>query len=130
MDIDVENAFYVQNKDDGSNMKYKQCPRINLYTYVIEEGKENNVLIHSTVEEESNKFSQIDQTRAKAVHEMQQVLASPSNYDLANVIEHNVVGATPFTRRDIRIANIIHDCDVAGMKGKNDQETKQDAKPR
>ena len=85
---------------------------------MIEEGKDNNVLIHSTVEGESNKFSQIDQTQAKAVREMQQVLASPSNYDLANAIENNVVGATAFTRRDVRIANIIHGCDVAGMKGK------------
>ena len=60
MDTDVENAFYVHNKDDGSYMKYKRCPRTNLYMYVIEEGKENNVLMHSTVEEESNKLSQID----------------------------------------------------------------------
>ena len=99
MNTAVENAFYVHNKDDGTYMKYTQCPRTNLYTYVIEEGKENNVLLHSTVEEESNKFSQIDQTRVKAVREMQQVLESPSNYDMANAIENNVVGATPFARR-------------------------------
>ena len=86
---------------------------------MIEEGKENNVLLHSTVEEESNKFSQIDQTRAKVVREMQQVLASPSNYDLANAIENNVVRATPFTRRDVRIADIIHGRDVAALKGKS-----------
>ena len=73
MNIDVENACYVHNKDDGSYMKYKQCPRTNLYRYVIEEGKENNVLLHSTVEGEGDKFYQIDQTQAKAVREMQQV---------------------------------------------------------
>ena len=84
----------------------------------VEEITENNVLIHSTVEEESNKFSQINQTREKAVREIQQVLASQSNYDLANAIENIVVGATPFTRRYVRIADIIHGCDVAGMKGK------------
>ena len=60
------------------------CAKSNLYTYVIEEGKEHEVLFHSTVEGESEKFSQIDQTKAKAVYEMQEVLASPSNYDLAN----------------------------------------------
>ena len=49
---------------------------------------------------------------------MQKVLVSPSNYDLANAIENNVVGATPFTRRDVRIANIIYGHVVAGMKGK------------
>ena len=52
------------------------------------------------------------------MRKMQEVLASPSDYDLANAIENNVVGATPLTRRDARIANIIHGRDVAGMKGK------------
>ena len=42
MDTDVENAFYVHN-NDGPYMKYTRCPRTNIYTYVIEEGKENNV---------------------------------------------------------------------------------------
>ena len=118
-DTAVENACYVQNKHDGTYVKYKLCPRTNLYTYVIKEGKENNVVLHSTVEEESNKFSQKDQTRAKAVREMQQVLVSPSNYDLANTFENNVVQATLFTRRDVRIANIIYGCDVAALKGKS-----------
>ena len=49
---------------------------------------------------------------------MQEVLASPSDYDLANAIENNVVGSTPFTKRDVKIATIIHCCDVAGMEGK------------
>ena len=62
MDTNVENAFYVHNRYDGSYMKYKQCAKTNLYTYVIEEGKENEVLIQSTVEEKIERFSQIDQT--------------------------------------------------------------------
>ena len=57
MDTDVENTFYIHNRHDGSYMKYERCPNTNLYTYVNEEGKENNALIHSPVEEESNKFS-------------------------------------------------------------------------
>ena len=50
---------------------------------------------------------------------MQEFLISPSDYDLANAIENNMVGATPFTRRDVRIASIIHSADVAGMKRKS-----------
>ena len=50
---------------------------------------------------------------------MQQVLALPSNYDVANAIENNVVGPTPFTRRDVRINDIIHGRDVAALKGKS-----------
>ena len=119
MDTAVENAFYIHNTDDGTYMKYTRCPRTNLYTYVVVDRKEHNVLLHLTVEEVSSKFSQIDQTWAKAVREMQQVLASPSNYDMAKTIENNVVRATPFTRRDVRNAGIIHGCDVATMKGKS-----------
>ena len=118
MDTNVGNTFYVHNRYDGSYMKYTRCPRTNLYTYVVGEEKENKVLLHATVEDNEERFSTIDQTRAKAVREMQEVLASPSNYDLANAIENNVVGSTPFTRRDVQIASIIHGADVAGMKGK------------
>ena len=49
MDTDVDNAFYVHNKHDGSYMKYTRCPRTNLYTYAIGGVEENNVLLHSTV---------------------------------------------------------------------------------
>ena len=121
MDTDEENGFYVHNRHDGSYMKYTRCPRMNLYMYVVEEEKENDVMIHVTVEGNSEKLSQIDQTRVKAVREMQEVLTSPSDYDLANAIENNVVGSTPFTRRDVRIANIIHGRDAAGMKGKSNK---------
>ena len=119
MDTDVENAFYVHNKHDGSYMKYSRCPKSNLYTYRVGEAKENKVLLHATVEDNEAGFSMIDRTCAKAVCEMQKVLAFPSDYDLANAIENNVVGATPFTRRDVRITSIIHSHDVAGMEGKS-----------
>ena len=49
---------------------------------------------------------------------MQEVLAPPSDYNLANSIENNVVRSTPFTRRYIRIPILIHGCDVADMKEK------------
>jgi len=57
LDTDVENAFFVHNRDDGSFMKYKRCAKSNLYTCVIEEGKEHEVLLHSTVEGESQQPS-------------------------------------------------------------------------
>ena len=46
------------------------------------------------------------------------MLPSPNDYDLANEIGNNVVGSTLFTRRDIRIVNIIHGPDIVGMKEK------------
>ena len=114
----MENAFYVFNRTDGTYMKYTWCVKSNLYTYVVGEGEENDVLLHSTVEGEGSKFSNINQTRAKAVRELQEVLASPSDYDLANAVKNNIVGSTPFTRRDIRIATVIHGRNVAALKGK------------
>ena len=46
------------------------------------------------------------------------MLASPSDYNLANAVENNIVGSTPFTRRDISIATVIHGRNVAALKGK------------
>ena len=111
IDTDVENTFYVFNKEDGTYMKYTRCETLNLYMYVIGKDEEKDVLLHSTVEGEGRKFSNINQTCAKAVRELQEVLASPSDYDLANAVENNVIGSTPFTR-------------------KNNQEAKQDAESR
>jgi hypothetical protein len=49
---------------------------------------------------------------------LREVLACPSDIDLANAVEHNVIGSNPFTRRDIRIAKKIFGPDVPAMKGK------------
>ena len=46
MDTDVENAFYVFNRTDGTYMKYTRCATSNLYTYVVGEGEEKDVLLH------------------------------------------------------------------------------------
>ena len=46
------------------------------------------------------------------------MLASLSDYGLANAVENDVVGSTPFTRRDIRIATTIQGQDVAVLKSK------------
>ena len=60
VDTDVENAFYVFNRTDFTYMKYTRCAKSNLYTYVVGKGEENDVLLHSTVEGEGSKFSNID----------------------------------------------------------------------
>ena len=57
MNIDVENAFYVVKRDNGSYMKYMRCTKLNLYKYMIRKGKEHEVLLHSTIEGENKKFS-------------------------------------------------------------------------
>jgi hypothetical protein len=76
------------------------------------------VLAHQTVEGESAHFSAIDCRRAAKVRELQEALTCPSDFDVANAIEHNVIGNNPFTRRDVRIAKKISGPDVPAMKGK------------
>jgi hypothetical protein len=75
-------------------------------------------MAHQTVKGESSKFSSIDCRRAEKIRHLQEVLACPSDYGLANAVEHNVIGNNPFTRRDIRIAKQIFGPDVPAMKGK------------
>jgi hypothetical protein len=76
------------------------------------------IMAHQTVKGESAHFSAIDCRRAARVRELQEALACPSDFDLANAIEHNVIGNNPFTRRCVCVAKKIFGPDVASMKGK------------
>ena len=116
MDTAVENAFHVYN-EDGSYIRF--VPTSN-GMYCLDVGPDNEpcVMAVQTVKDEQSKFSNIDCTRAEAVRKLQEVLACPSDYDLANAVENNVIGNTPFTRRDVRIAKQIYGPDVAALKGK------------
>jgi hypothetical protein len=88
--------------------------------YCIDIKYEDNhvVLAHQTVKGESAHFSAIDCRRAAKIRELQEALAFPSDADLANAVEHNVIGNNPFTRRDVRVAKKIFGPDVYAMKGK------------
>jgi hypothetical protein len=116
-DTAIGNAFYVFN-EDGSYIKF--IPSIN-GMYCLDIGSNNNkpyVMAIQTVKDEQSKFSNIDCTRAEAIHKLQEVLACPSEFDLTNAVEHNIIGNNPFTRRDVRIAKQIYGPDVAALKGK------------
>jgi hypothetical protein len=90
-----------------------------MYRIDINTDEDDHVtLAHQTVKGESAHFSAIDCRRAVKVRELQEVLACPNDVDLANAVEHNVIGNNPFTRRDIRIAKKIFRPDVPAMKGK------------
>jgi hypothetical protein len=70
------------------------------------------------IQVEQSKFFNIYCTRAEGVQKLQEVLACPSDYDFANAVEHNIIGNTPFTRRDVHIAKQIYGPDDAALKGK------------
>jgi hypothetical protein len=90
--------------------------------YCLDIGSDGNnkphVMAIQTVKDEQSKFSNIDCTWAEAIRKLQEVLACPSNFDLANAVEDNIIGNNPFTRRDVRIAKQIYGPDVAALKGK------------
>ena len=63
-------------------------------------------------------MSQLDYNRAEKVRDLQQILMCPSDEDLSNAIENNVIGNNNFTRRDILNANKLFGSDIASLKGK------------
>jgi hypothetical protein len=116
MDTAIENAFYVFN-EDGLYVKF--VPSNNgMYCLDIGSNNDPHVIAIQTIKDEQSKFSNIDCTQAEGVQKLQEVLACPSDYDLANAVEHNIIGNTPFTRRDVRIAKQVYGPDVAALKGK------------
>jgi hypothetical protein len=116
MDTAIENAFIVYN-DDGSYIKF--IPSKNgMYCLDVGSSDDPQVMAIQTVEDEESKYSNIDCARAKAVRKLQEVMACPSDFDLANAVEHNIIGNNPFTRRDVRIAKDIYGPDVPALKGK------------
>jgi hypothetical protein len=117
MDTAIDNAFYVFN-EDGTYIKFSRTSN-GMYCIDINTDEDGHMIMtHQTVKGESAHFSAIDCRRAAKVRDLQEVLACPSNIDLANAVKHNGTGNNPFTRRDIRIAKKIFGPDVPAMKGK------------
>ena len=72
-----------------------------------------------TVDGRKDKYSSLDFTRVRKLRELQQVLAYPSDNDLANAIENNnVVQHNSLTQKDIKIAENIFGPSVPRVKGK------------
>jgi hypothetical protein len=116
MDTAIDDAIYVFNKD-GTYIRFGRTLN-GMYCIDINSNEEDHVILaHQTVKGESSHFSAIDCRRAAKMRELQEVLACPSDIDLANAMEHNVIGNNPFTRRDIRVAKKIFGPDVPAMKG-------------
>ena len=118
MDTNIDNAIYVHN-DDGSYIRFH---RTNQNVYEIQIGdctdmEECHAL--TTVKENGMQYSALDQKRAEAVQSLQEQLGFPSDTDLANAIDYNVIQNCQFNRRDIRIANNIFGPSVAAIKGKS-----------
>jgi hypothetical protein len=117
MDSAIDNAIHVFN-EDGSYIRFAKTPN-GMHCINITTNEDDHVIMaHQTMEGESAHFYTFDCRRSAKVRDLQEVLACPSDFDLANAIEHNVIGDNPFTKRDVRIARKIFGPDVPAMKGK------------
>jgi hypothetical protein len=117
MDTAIDNAYYVFN-EDGTYIRFSRTSNGMYCIDINTEEDDHVVMAHQTVKGESAHFSAIDCRRAAKVRDLQQVIACPRDADLANAVEHNVIGNNPFTRRGICIAKKIFGPDVPAMKGK------------
>ena len=76
----------------------------------------------TTVKGMEMQYSALDRKRAAVVRSLQECLGFPSNVDLANAINYNIVGNCQLNQRNIRIANKIFVPSVAAVKGKSTKQ--------
>ena len=105
MDSDVENAISVYN-DDVSYIKFI-CIQNGLYCINLDNsGDCTNFL--TTVSEQKEHFSDVDNKKAALARYVQEYLCLPSDVDLADAIEKGGIQEYGVDRRHIKIANIIY----------------------
>jgi hypothetical protein len=117
MDTAIDNAFYVSN-EDGTYARFSKTPNGMYCININSDGDDHVVMTHQTVKGESAHFSAIYCRRAAKIPDLQEILGCPSDVDLANAVEHSVIGNNPFTGRDVRISKKILGPDVPAMEGK------------
>ena len=104
----VDDAIYVQSKDDGMYLRFERCPHRHLYFLDIGCDDVDGSCLFSTVEQGKLTFSTLDQKRAKAVRLLQEQCGYPSDEDFIHALECNVIPGVDFSRRDMKIANEIY----------------------
>ena len=73
------------------------------YAYLHPDDGEDKCYL-TTVKDRKAMFSEADCCRVEVVQNLQSRFGHPSDVDLANAIEYNVLGSCNFNRRDMRIA--------------------------
>jgi len=56
---------------------------------------------YSTIEDKINKYSVREYLNAKKARELQNIIGRPSNQDLINYVERNMILNCPITKQDI-----------------------------
>ena len=118
MDSDVENVINVYN-EDGSYIKCV-CVQDGIYCINLDSsGEYTNFL--TTVAEQKDHFSDLDNKRAILAQYIQKCLCLPSDVDLVNAIDKSGIKECGIDRRHIKIANVIFGPSQAVVEGKTVQ---------
>ena len=118
-DSAVENAFYVF-KDDGSYIKFERRKN-GLYMLDVDDGSDPINLL--TVQDQMEKFSEIDVKKATLLRYIQECLCLPADVDLANGLDSGVIQECGVDRRHVKIANEIYGPNKHALEGKTVQKT-------
>ena len=125
MDSDVENAINVYNEDE-SYIKFVYVQDA-LYCINLDSGdKYTNFL--TTVAEQKDHFSDVDNKRAVLARYIQKCLCLPSGVNLADAIDKGGIKECGIDRRCIKIANVNFGPAQATVEGKTVQ--RKDKMPR
>ena len=115
IDSDVENVISVYN-DDGSCIKFV-CVQDGLFCINLNRsGEYTNFL--TTVANQKDHFSNVDNKRAALTHYIQKCLCLPSDVDLADAIDKGGIKECRINRRHIKIANVIYRPAQTAVEGK------------
>ena len=77
----VDNAIYVQSKDDGKYLQFQWDPKHNLYYMNICKAEINKHWYLNTVKDRKTTLSILDQKKAQAVIVLQERCGFPSDID-------------------------------------------------
>lgn len=91
----------------------------NLYCFSVYNGDEYDCCYITRVAGTEIEFSELNRKRVEAVRSLQKRINFPSDNDLVNAIDYNVVGNCQFILRDIHISHKIHGKSIAEFKGKS-----------
>ena len=112
----VDNAIYVQSKNDGKYLRFQRDHKFDLYYISEADGDEHCYL--NTVKQGKVLYSILDQKRAEAVRMIQERCGFPSDEDFINALECNSIEVADFGKRDVKIANDIYGYSKGAAMGK------------
>ena len=104
----IDDAIYVQSKNDNKYLLFQQDHKHNLHYIYINEANSDEHCYLDTVKEGKTIFSILDQKRVEAVRIFQERCGFLSDKDFIHTLECNFIEGVDFGRQDVNIANEIY----------------------